>query len=214
MPLFRKSGAGAIGPQGEQGEAGYTPIKGVDYFDGENGLLGADGPPGAKGDKGDTGSAGSNGADGAQGPQGAKGDTGDNGIDGVSNYTLSVQALTSSPADGATVYFGNMPKAPSTTLAVGGKVYIPKAGTIKAADIYCYSGTAGTGESWSLYIRKNNSEDTLIATLSVADKERRFYNAELNIPVNQGDYITIKSVQPAWSTNPLTTIYGGYIYIE
>ena len=63
-------------------------------------------------------------------------------------YTLSVQALTSSPADGATIYFGNMPKAPVTTGAIS-KVYIRKAGTIKVAEIYCYSGTAGTNENWS-----------------------------------------------------------------
>jgi len=29
-----------------------------------------------------------------------------------------------------------------------------------------------------------------------------------------GDYIEIKSIHPAWVTNPLTTIFGGYIYIE
>lgn len=32
--------------------------------------------------------------------------------------------------------------------------------------------------------------------------------------VTAGDYIEIKGVQPTWATNPLTTIYGGYVYIE
>lgn len=94
------------------------------------------------------------------------------------------------------------------------KVYIRKAGTIKIAEIYCYSGTAGTAEAWSLYIRKNNSADTLIATLSVAASERIFSNTNLSIVVAAGDYIEIKGVQPTWATNPLTTIYGGYVYIE
>ena len=128
-------------------------------------------------------------------------------------YTLSVQALTSSPADGATVYFGQLPKAPITTAAVS-RVYIRKAGTIKMANIFCYSGTAGTGESWSLYIRLNNTTDTLIETLAVATNERTFDNSSLSIAVSAGDYIEIKSVQPTWATNPLTTIWGGYIYIE
>jgi hypothetical protein len=128
-------------------------------------------------------------------------------------YTLKVQALTSSPADGATVYFGMLPKAPTTTANIS-KIYIRKAGTIKIAEIYCYSGTAGSAESWSLYIRKNNSADTLIATLAVSASERVFSNAALSIAVAVGDYIEIKGVQPAWGTNPLTTIYGGYIYIE
>jgi hypothetical protein len=128
-------------------------------------------------------------------------------------YTLGVQALTSSPTDGQTVYFGNLPKVPQTS-AARSKVRIPKAGTIKRAYIYCYSGTAGTNESWSLNIRLNNTGDTLIKTLAVSASERIFDNDALNISVAAGDYIEIKGVQPLWATNPLTTIYGGYVYIE
>lgn len=128
-------------------------------------------------------------------------------------YAINVQALTSSPADGQTVYFGMLPKVPTTTANIS-KVYIRKAGTIKIAEIYCYSGTAGTNQAWSLYIRKNNTTDTLIATLSVATNERVFSNTALSISVAVGDYIEIKGVQPTWTTNPLTCIYGGYIYIE
>lgn len=140
-------------------------------------------------------------------------------LDGTGNwsvpdgYTLHVQALTSSPADAATVYFGQLPKAPVAAAATS-KVYIPKTGVIKRAVVYCYSGTAGTAESWSLYIRVNNTTDTLIKTLAVNTAERVFDNTALNIAVNAGDYFEIKSVQPTWSTNPLTTIYGGYVYIE
>lgn len=128
-------------------------------------------------------------------------------------YTLPVQALTSSPGDGVTVYFGNLPKAPQTS-ADRSKVHIPKAGTIKRAVVYCYSGTAGSNENWSLYIRLNNASDTLIQTLGVSASERIFQNASLSIAVIAGDYFEIKGIQPSWGTNPLTTIYGGYIYIE
>lgn len=128
-------------------------------------------------------------------------------------YTLSVQALTSSPVDAQTIYFGNLPKAPVTTAAIS-KVYIPRAGTIKRAEIYCYSGTAGTNQAWSGYVRLNNTTDTLIATLSVATSERVFSNSALSIAVVAGDYFEIKFINPTWATNPLTTIFGGYIYIE
>jgi len=128
-------------------------------------------------------------------------------------YTLSVQALTSSPVDAQTIYFGNLPKAPVTTAGIS-KVYIPKAGKIKRVEIYCYSGTAGTNQSWSGYIRLNNTTDTLIATLAVNTNERIFSNASLNIAVVAGDYIEMKFINPTWATNPLTTIFGGYIYIE
>jgi len=128
-------------------------------------------------------------------------------------YTLHVQALTSSPADAATIYFGNLPKAP-VTAANTSKVYIPRAGSIKRIEIYCYSGTAGTAENWSGYIRLNNSTDTLIATVGAATNERRFSNTGLSIAVVAGDYFEIKFINPTWSTNPLTTIFGGYVYIE
>ena len=106
-----------------------------------------------------------------------------------------------------------LPKAPTTTANIS-KVYIRAAGTIKRVEIYCYSGTAGTSEAWSLYVRKNNSADTLIATLSVATSERVFSNTGLNIAVAVNDYVEIKSIQPTWATNPLTTIWAGYLYIE
>ena len=132
---------------------------------------------------------------------------------GLNGYCINVQALVSGPVDGDTVYFGILPKAPVVTANIS-KIYIRKAGTIKIAEIYCYSGTAGTNEDWSLYIRKNNLTDTLIATISISANERIFSNVALNIVVAVGDYIEIKSVQPTWATNPETTIYGGYVYIE
>lgn len=130
-----------------------------------------------------------------------------------SGYTITLQALTSAPGDGATVYFGSLPKAPTTTANIS-KVYIPRAGTITRAEIYTYSGTAGGADSWSLYIRLNNTTDTLIATIGAATNERRFSNTSLAIAVTTSDYIEIKGVQPTWASNPNTTIYGGYVFIE
>lgn len=128
-------------------------------------------------------------------------------------YTLAVQALTSAPTDGQTVYFGNLPKAPVTSAAIS-KVYIPRRGIITRAEVYTYSGTAGSNENWSLYVRLNNTTDTLIQTVGAATNQRIFSNSSLSIAVAAGDYIEIKGVQPTWATNPNTTIYGGYLWIE
>jgi hypothetical protein len=217
---------GPQGPKGDTGDAGAQGLAGA------TGTPGSQGPQGLQGDPGTPGGQGLQGIQGEIGPQGPAGSdatvtkaaveavlTGEisththaGGAGGL-GYTIQVQALTSSPGDGATVYFGNLPKAPIATANVS-KVYIPKSGTIKRADIYCYSGTAGTAEAWSLYIRKNNTTDTLVATLSLNTNERKFSNASLAIAVVAGDYIEIKSVQPTWATNPLTCIYGGTLYIE
>lgn len=134
-------------------------------------------------------------------------------VTGYSGYSINVQALTSSPTDAQTIYFGMLPKAPVTAAATS-KIYIRQAGTIKRAEIYCYSGTAGTNEAWPVSIRLNNTTDTQIASVSLATSERVFSNTALSIAVSAGDYIEIKSVNPTWATNPLTCIFGGYIYIE
>jgi hypothetical protein len=87
-------------------------------------------------------------------------------------------------------------------------------GIINSFLINAYSGKPGTNEAWSLYIRKNNAEDTLIKTISSSSYERLFESANLNVSVVTGDYIEIKRVQPTWVTKPLTTIYREYIYTE
>jgi hypothetical protein len=124
-----------------------------------------------------------------------------------------VQALTSSPVDAQTIYFGTLPKAP-VTVAGNSKVYVPRAGTIRRVEVYCYAGTAGTNQAWPLSIRLNNTTDMLVQSLALATNERRFTNAALSIPVVVGDYFEIKLVNPTWATNPLTCIFGGYVYIE
>lgn len=128
-------------------------------------------------------------------------------------YAINVQGLTSSPVDAQTVYFGWLPKAPVTAAATS-RMHVRRNGYIRAANIVCNSGTAGTAESWSVYIRKNNTTDYLIATLASSAAERIFYNDALNIPVVAGDYLEIKSVNPTWATNPLTSIWGGYLLIQ
>lgn len=92
---------------------------------------------------------------------------GDLSLGTYSGYSINVQALTSSPTDAQTIYFGTLPKAPTTTAATS-KIYIRQAGTIKRAEIYCYSGTAGTNEAWVVSIRLNNTTDTQIASVSAS----------------------------------------------
>ena len=129
-------------------------------------------------------------------------------------YSINVMATTSSPADNVVTYFGILPAAPSTT-AGQSKVFIRRSGTIKIAEIYSYSDTAGTAETWGMRVRLNDATDYPIgADLSVAANERTWSNTSINIPVAAGDYIQIKSVQPAWGTNPDNTTFGGYVYIE
>ncbi len=235
---------GTPGAPGADGEDGTNGEDGQDGEKGETGAQGPQGPPGAAnmtaGPQGPQGTPGEipdssqfyflNGTRSLSGNMnvnsnqitnlitGTTGDTGTNKtyvdlLAAGKGYTIPFQALTSSPTDGQTVYIGSLPKAPTTT-AGSTKQYIPRAGTIKKVYVYTYSGTAGTNELWQMLIRINNAADTRIANLSVNTNERVFSNTGLSISVNAGDYFEIKSIQPTWATNPLTTIYGGIVYVE
>jgi hypothetical protein len=128
-------------------------------------------------------------------------------------YTIYVQALTASPADSVANFFGQIPAAPNT-VALTRRVYITTTGTITAASISTYAGTAWTAEAWSMYIRKNNTTDYLIQTISLANAERNFINYALNIPLVPWDYIEMKTVNPVWATNPATMIIWWYLYVQ
>ncbi|MBI5075628.1 MAG: hypothetical protein HZB62_10760 [Nitrospirae bacterium] len=141
-------------------------------------------------------------------------DTGLATITAGNGYMQHVSFSPTSPADSATLYFShiNWPLLSSATLF---RVPVIKAGTIKAVSIFTYANaTAGSGENISMYIRVNNTTDTLIATVGSATAERIFSNTDLSIPVSVGDFFNIKMVNPAWATNPTAVFGSGSIYIE
>lgn len=128
-------------------------------------------------------------------------------------YALFVQSPEFDPADSTTYYFGALPLPPSTTGAER-RVHIPRAGTITRVDVTSYAKTAGSNESWSLYVRKNDTSDTLVATVSAATNLRYFQASGLSITVAAGDYIEIKLVCPAWATNPLGVYFAGNAFVK
>ena len=132
----------------------------------------------------------------------------------VANYALAVVALNlATLADGNTYYFGSKAVAPSVT-AGRARIFIPKAGAIKAVYLHAYFGTVGTTENVSFYVRKNDTTDTLIETLSIDGGDLSIFNTSLNIAVAVNDSIEIKMVCPTWSTNPANMAIGGSVYIE
>lgn len=134
--------------------------------------------------------------------------------DAAIKYALQVQAAAQAvTTDSQTLYWGSQQVAPSTT-ADRWRVYIPKTGTIRSAYIYSYAGTAGTNSAWSMYIRLNNTSDTLIQTLGANTNDRVWSSAALDIAVTAGDYIEMKEVQPAWGTNPADVTRTGVVYVE
>ncbi len=133
------------------------------------------------------------------------------------SYTLMGGSSLTSPADATTYYAGSAGVVIGSTEGVH-RIYIPKAGTIRAAYVtFINTGTIGTSETSTVSLRLNATTDT---TISAAVTN----NAALNIPtsvsktdlaveVAQGDFIEIKWVTPTWVTNPGTVIIQFNIYI-
>jgi hypothetical protein len=129
---------------------------------------------------------------------------------------LTLSANVFNPVDATTVYLGQIGRQPTTVAAVS-KVYVRIACTLIHVEINMDAGgTAGSSEAISAYIRVNNTTDYLIATVSLATRERIFHNTAMNtsgIVFAPGDYFEVKFVFPTWATNPTTVGYGGYAYL-
>jgi hypothetical protein len=123
------------------------------------------------------------------------------------------------PADATTYYFGLPGMLPLTATAGQRKVFIPIAGTITRVDITVTnnSGTVGSSETSSIYIRLNNTTDTLLTSTLTANSAAgncNFFNVTgLSIAVSAGDYIEGKWVTPSWATNPTNVLINVNIYI-
>ena len=130
-------------------------------------------------------------------------------------YVLPILAANDATlADSVTTYFGGAAGAAPSTTGGERRIYIPIAGTIKQVWVSATAGTAGSNEAWSMYLRKNDSADTLIETVGQAATNRAWIKSNASIAVAAGDYVEIKSVPPTWATNPADVRFGGFIVIE
>lgn len=136
----------------------------------------------------------------------------------VIGYTLygQIASVAVSPADATTYYFGsNFVGGLNTTVNIS-KIYIPVAGTIDVCYIYCsVTGTFGSSETSTVYIRLNNTTDTTVTTSLRANVATNVAsNSGLNIAVVAGDYIEIKWVTPTWATNPTNICVSAQIHVK
>lgn len=130
-------------------------------------------------------------------------------------YTIAIGFGAWSPGDGTTNYFNGFQRLSPTTTQGQYLIYINKSGFIRSVTFYAYAVTAaGTAEAWPLSVRKNNTTDYAIASVSTVGPGRLWANYSLNIPVAAGDYLEMKYVNPTWVTNPDGVTAFGTILIE
>jgi len=118
--------------------------------------------------------------------------------------SLSLGAGAMTPwVNSATRFFGRPTQLPVASPGVPTRVYSPVKGNIRGV-IYClYSNTtAGSDEPWELFLRVNDTTDYSIGAVATTGPDRIWSKFDLNIPINVGEFINLKSVNPAWATPP------------
>jgi len=116
-------------------------------------------------------------------------------------YAICFGSASISNGDGTVLYYMNANYSSTSSVA---RVYVPKSGTITTCYFWIWLGSIGScsNEPMTCYIRLNNTTDYAIETVSTTDGGKLFHNTNMGISVVQGDYISIKSVNPTWATNP------------
>lgn len=121
--------------------------------------------------------------------------------------------LNMNPADATTYYFGMDYGASFASSYITNFIVFHKVGLITNVYIRFAVTTGGTAESVSVYVRVNNSTDTLL-TNSMSWAASAVINISgLAIEIAANDFINIKIVTPTWVTNPLNVRAFGTVFV-
>lgn len=124
------------------------------------------------------------------------------------------QATSTNPTDATTRYIGGAPISQLSAYA-NATYTAPVAGTVTAATFSWYgSGTAGSNETISMYVRVNDTTDYLIASVGNTSANKQFVNSALSIALAANDTFSIKLVYPTWATNPTSVYISGVLLFE
>lgn len=115
------------------------------------------------------------------------------------NYYISNKAVVST--NNNTTYFQNA---------------APFKGIIKTFFFELYvNSTLGSAENISLYLyRVSDATSILLGTIKADQKGQRFLVENLNIPVEKGEFISLRISSGNMTTNPAQLYCGGYFLIE
>lgn len=134
----------------------------------------------------------------------------------ANSYHLPFVSGADNPADATTYFIGWVP---SVAFAVSSGIVsltLRHTGIIRAVDVrLLVFGTPGTTETFSVWLRLNNTTDTLITSTAQANATiNNFSNTGLSVAVVAGDFIEIKFTTPTWATNPTAVVVVGSVLVE
>jgi hypothetical protein len=127
----------------------------------------------------------------------------------------TLSSAVANPAASKSYYGGGAFSAALSETQTSRRIYVPKAGTIKACYGFFYQSAASTGLTGTLYIRVNNSSETSVGTAAHNTSSSVYSNTGLSISLAQGDYIEFRWLTPAWTGTLPTNLTCNFImYVE
>jgi len=131
------------------------------------------------------------------------------------SYTLQYGNANGNPADSNTYYIGLPVNLAPTVGANLRKIYIPSSGVITSVYGSFFVNVNASSETFPIYVRVNDTTDYLITnSLKLDATVSEYINTALNIPVVAGDYVEIKYITPAFTTNPTGVVSNGTIRVD
>jgi hypothetical protein len=124
---------------------------------------------------------------------------------------LATAAL--SPFAGTNYYGGGAASAALSTTVQSRRLYMPKAGTIKACYGYFFQTASASGNLGTLAINVNNGGYTTVGTAAHNVASTVYSNTGLSISVAQGAYIEFRWTAPA-TTAPTNVTSEFIVYVE
>ena len=123
------------------------------------------------------------------------------------SYSLQLgNPLAFATMNDSTNYFFSMGQV-STSVSIA-RIYIPRKGIIRYVNVSWYHATTDCStEDTTVAIRKNDTTDATIFTGSLANANSPQIVTNLNLPVEVGDFITVKISTPHWATNPQASYF-------
>jgi hypothetical protein len=134
---------------------------------------------------------------------------------------MQLGAAVHTTAQNQILSWGGHPGQTPWTFTSPGKLFIPKDGVIRYVLTHVYHTTAtwvrSSTYTWSMYVRLNNTTNTLIQSLTAPTTSyfTEWINTNVNIAVSQGDYIEIYETTPTvFTTTPGSCYRNGVFVIE
>ena len=136
------------------------------------------------------------------------------GYKNPSKHCITLLGSNANPNDSTTYYIGAV-NAGWNTNAAYQRIYPGKKCTLREVHLHIITSTTGTNEPVTANVNVSGGADTLLSnTLDLSATNAVVDVTNLNLSLNQTDYVLLNIVCPAWVNNPVGCYACGYLVFD